>query len=95
MLTSVPDSTQVKTQWILKVPVPVVDLSLTVEVQVVDSVDLAVDIRSLSSSVVVEQVVEEDIRVVVNSSSFILEEAFRLGWSFVLYSCVSVNRVQE
>ena len=62
---------QAKTQWILKVPDRVVVLSLTAEAQAVDSV---VDIRLLSS-LVVEL---EDIQVVVNSSSFILGEAFRL-----------------
>ena len=54
------------------------DLSLTAVDQVVDLVGLAVDIHLLSSLVVVEWVVEEDTQVVVNSSSFILGEAFRL-----------------
>ena len=81
---------QAKTQWTLKVPVRAVDLSLTVEVQVVDLVDLAVDIRLLSSLVVEQVEVVEDIQVVVNSSSFILEEAFRLECFFacVISLCI-------
>ena len=59
--------------------------------------DLAVVIHLHSSLVVVELLVEEDIRVVVaDSSSFTLEEAFRLGYFLlVLYLCVFVNKVQK